>query len=156
MHTLLDLSHTLGADMPRFTGFAAPRIRSVWTHADAAERGYQDTTCEVTEVRFVTSVGTYLDAPFHFDPGGADVSQLDLRQLVLPGLVLDLRERAAPDAPLPLEALNGVDARGKALLLCTGWSQHWGQGAYHHFPFVHYSVTPVLIPVVYFYHPVFS
>ena len=76
MRTLLDLSHTLEPDMPRFSGFDVPHIKSVWTHADAAERGYQDTTCEVTEVRFVTSVGTYLDAPFHFDPYGADISQL--------------------------------------------------------------------------------
>jgi kynurenine formamidase len=89
-------------------------------------------------------VGTYLDAPFHFDPDGADVSQLDLRQLVLPGLALDLRQGAAPDAPLPLDALEGVDARGKALLLCTGWSQHWGQPAYHHFPFVPRAIAEQL------------
>jgi len=136
MHTLLDLSHTLGADMPRFTGFAAPRIRSVWTHADAAERGYQDTTCEVTEVRFVTSVGTYLDAPFHFDPGGADVSQLDLSQLVLPGMILDVRNWAAPDRPLPADALDGLYVEGKALLLFTGWSRYWGDDQYYHYPIV--------------------
>ncbi len=133
---ILDLSHTIGPDMPRFAGLDAPHIGALWTHEQAAERGYQDTTCQVSQVSFVTSIGTYLDAPFHFDPHGADVSQLDLRQLVLPGLVLDLRQWAAPGAPLPLEALNGVDARGKALLLYTGWSQHWGQAAYHHFPFV--------------------
>lgn len=136
MHTLLDLSHTLEADMPRFSGFAAPRIRPVWTHSDAAERGYQDTTCEVTEVRFVTSVGTYLDAPFHFDPRGEDISQLDLSQLVLPGVVLDVRDWAAPDRSLPADALDGLDVEGKALLLCTGWSRCWGDDRYHHHPIV--------------------
>ncbi len=136
MRTLLDLSHTLEPDMPRFTGFDVPHIKSVWTHADAAERGYQDTTCEVTEVRFVTSVGTYLDAPFHFDPHGADISQLNLSQLVLPGMTLDLRDWAAPDRPLPAEALDGLDVEGKALLLCTGWSRYWGDDQYHHHPIV--------------------
>ncbi len=136
MHTLLDLSYTLEADMPRFTSFPAPRIRSLWTHADAAERGYQDTTCEVTELRLVTSVGTYLDAPFHFDPRGADISQLDLSQLVLSGMVLNLHDWAVPDSPLPAAALNGLDVEGKALLLYTGWSRYWGDDRYHHHPFV--------------------
>jgi kynurenine formamidase len=122
--------------MPRFSSLAPPYVGAVWTHAEAADRGYRDTTCEVTEVRFVTSVGTYLDAPYHFDPQGADISQLDLSQLVLPGLVLDLRQQAAPDAPLPAGALEGLDVSGKALLLCTGWSDHWGDERYHHYPFV--------------------
>jgi kynurenine formamidase len=137
MLILLDLSHTIEPDMPRFPSFDPPYIGAVWTHADAAARGYyQGTTCEVTEVRFVTSIGTYLDSPYHFDPDGVDISQLDLSQLVLPGLALDLRDRAAPDAPLPTDVLDGLDVEGKALLLCTGWSDHWGDERYHHHPFV--------------------
>lgn len=136
MQTLIDLSHTLEPDMPRFSGIDAPHIGPVWTHADAEARGYQDTSCEVTEVRFVTSIGTYLDSPFHFDPSGPDISQLDLAQLVLPGLVLDLRNRVAPEVPLPAEVLDGLDVEGKALLLCTGWSDYWGDDRYLRFPFV--------------------
>jgi len=174
--TLRDLSHKIEPDMPRFASFDPPYIGAVWTHAEASGRGYQDTTCEVTEVRFVTSIGTYLDAPYHFDPQGADISQLELAQLVLPGLVLDLRDQAAPDAPLPLDALVGLDVmdepfggasfgsasfgsaqdrqdrpfdsasfgfaqdrqdrQGRALLLCTGWSDYWGEERYYHPPFV--------------------
>ena len=136
MPELLDLSHTIRPDTPRFSGLDAPHIGALWTHAEAPARGYQDTTCEVTEVRFVTSIGTYLDAPYHFDPQGADIGQLDLSQLVLPGLALDLRGQAAPDAPLPVDALNGLDVTDQALLLCTGWSDHWGDKVYHHPPFV--------------------
>ncbi len=137
MPTLLDLSHIIEPDMPRFRSFDAPHIGALWTHADAAARGtYQGTTCEVTEVRFVTSIGTYLDAPYHFDPGGADISRLDLAQLVLPGLLLDLRRQAAPDAPLPAEAADGLEVAGKALLLYTGWSDRWGDETYYHGPFV--------------------
>ncbi len=136
MYRLHDLSHTLAPDMPRFASFDAPYIGPLWTHADAGERGYQDTSCEVTEVHFVTSIGTYLDSPYHFDPQGADISQLDLSQLVLPGVVVDLRAAATADAPLPAEALGGLDVEGKALLLCTGWSYHWGDAEYDHHPFV--------------------
>jgi kynurenine formamidase len=137
MHTFLDLSHIIEPGMTRFPGFDPPYIGAVWTHADAAAQGrYQDTTCEVTEVRFVTSIGTYLDSPYHFDPDGADISQLDLSQLVLPGLALDLRHRAAPDTLLPADVLDGLDVEGMALLLCTGWSDYWGGEQYHHHPFV--------------------
>jgi len=137
MPALLDLSHTIEPDMPRFPSFAAPYVGALWTHADAAARGYyQGTTCEVTEVRFVTSIGTYLDSPYHFDPAGADISRLDLSQLVLPGLALDLRRRAAADTPLPADVLDGLDVEGQALLLCTGWSDYWGDEAYYQPPFV--------------------
>jgi arylformamidase len=77
-----------------------------------------------------------LDAPYHFDPQRPDISQPDLSQLVLPGLVLDLRDQAASDAPLPCESLDGLDATGKALLLCTGWSEYWRDQGYYHPPFV--------------------
>jgi kynurenine formamidase len=136
MTTFLDLSHTLRPDMPRFRSLDAPQVGAVWTHAEAGARGYRDTTCEVTEVRFVTSIGTYLDAPYHFDPQGADISQLTLSQLVLPGLVLDLRDQAAPDAPLPADTLGGLDIADMAVLLCTGWSDHWGEEQYYQPPFV--------------------
>ena len=55
MVTLLDLSHTIEADMPRFSRFDPPYIGPVLTHAEAVARGYQGTTCEVTEVRFADS-----------------------------------------------------------------------------------------------------
>jgi arylformamidase len=144
MWTLIDVSHTIEENMPRFSSFDPPFVGPVWTHADAAARGYQDTTCEVTEVRFVTSIGTYLDAPYHFDPDGADISQLDLAQLVLPGLALDLRGQAAPDRALPLEVLQGLNVEGKALLLCTGWSEHWGDSRYYQHPFVSRDMAEVL------------
>ena len=144
MWTLIDVSHTIEETMPRFSGFDPPFVGPVWTHADAAARGYQDTTCEVTEVRFVTSIGTYLDAPYHFDPDGADISQLDLAQLVLPGLALDLRGQAAPGAPLPLEVLEGLNIEGKALLLCTGWGEYWGDSRYYRHPFVSRPMAELL------------
>jgi hypothetical protein len=58
MPSVIDLSHTLEPGMPRFSAFDAPHVGAVWTHAEAAARGYRDTTCEVTEVRFAADVST--------------------------------------------------------------------------------------------------
>jgi len=136
MPTLVDLSHTINPDIPRFASLDAPYIGALWTHAEAPTRGYQNTTCEATEVRFPTSIGTYLDAPFHFDPHGADISQLKLSQLVLPGVVLDMRQHAVPGTPLPNTLPDGLDIAGKAVLLITGWSDYWNIEQYYDHPFV--------------------
>jgi kynurenine formamidase len=136
MSILVDLSHTIEPDMPRFAGLEPPRIDAVWTHAEAHARGYQGTSCQVTRVSFATSIGTYLDAPFHFDPDGPDISQLVLSQLVLPGLLVDLRDRAMARAPLPANVTEPGDIAGKALLLWTGWSDHWGRETYSDHPYV--------------------
>jgi arylformamidase len=61
---------------------------------------------------------------------------LDLSQLVLPGVVLDLRHQATPDGPLPADVLDDLDVEGKALLLCSGWSGYWRREQYDRHPFV--------------------
>ena len=134
--SLIDLSHMIEPGMPRFPGLAAPEIRPVWTHAQAASRGYRDTTCELTEVRMVTSVGTYLDAPYHFDPDGVDIGRLELDQLVVPGVVADVRETAHAGRPLPDDVVDGLDLTRRAVLFCTGWSAHWGVERYYDHPFI--------------------
>ena len=135
MPTLVDLSHTIKTDMPRFASLDAPHIGTLWTHAEAAARGYRNTTCAATEVSFPTSIGTYLDAPYHFDPHGADISQLELSQLVLPGVVVDWRQHAAPGSPLPDDLPASLDVAGKAVVLVTGWSDYWNTAHYYHHPF---------------------
>jgi len=89
----------------------------------------------VTEVQFVTSIGTYLDAPFHFDPDGDDISQLALDNLVLPGQVLDLRGVACADEPLSDDVLHDRQLAGAAVLLCTGWDRWWMDDTYYRPPF---------------------
>ncbi len=75
--------------------------------------------------------GTHVDAPVHWSSGkdGADVSQLALRTLVAPAVVVDVSDRVAADADFLLgiddvkawEAANGPLPDGAWLLLRTGW-----------------------------------
>lgn len=134
---LIDLSHTIAPGMPVFSVSAPqPSITPWQSHAQSAESGrYEGCTCEITEVRFVTSLGTYLDSPYHFDPNGASIEQLRLEQIVLPGIVVDCRQARARE-PIGPVVLDGVDLAGKAVLFHTGWSRYWGQAAYCDFPFL--------------------
>src|SRR4051812_5721260 len=88
---LIDLSQTIEPGMQLFSPTVPqPEITAWRSHEQAAASGlYQDCTCEITEVRFVTSLGTYMDSPFHFNPGGSTIEQLRLDQVVLPGIVVN-------------------------------------------------------------------
>lgn len=134
---LIDLSQTIQPDMPMFSPTApAPQVSAWMSHADADASGrYQDCTCEITQVEMVTSIGTYLDSPFHFDPDGTTIEGLSLEQTVLPGVVarcMGLEE----NEPIGPEVLEGLDIGGKAVLLHTGWSKHWGAEKYYNYPFI--------------------
>lgn len=134
---LVDLSHTLETQMPRFSPAAPqPQINAWQSHAQAATSGsYDGCTCEITEVSFVTSISTYMDSPFHFVPDGASIEVLTLEQTVLPGIVVDCTFATAQMPILP-EVLDGVDFAGKAVLFRTDWSRYWGQPEYMDFPFL--------------------
>ncbi len=134
---LIDLSQTIAPGMPLFSPHAPqPQIGPWLSHSQSAFSGrYEGCTVELTEVRFVTSLGTYLDSPFHFDPNGVAVDRLHLDQLVLPGVVVNCTHVAARE-PIGPAVLDGVDIAGKAVLFHTGWSHYWGQDTYLDFPFL--------------------
>ena len=77
--------------------------------------------------------GTHLDAPVHFAEGGRSAGEIPLRQLIAPGIVIDMSEAASndPDARLDLgtveawEQSHGPIPEGAIVLLRTGWGSRW-------------------------------
>ena len=70
----------------------------------------------LNRVSIVEHTGTHLDAPRHFSPEGAAVGDLPIDQLIVPLVVVDIREKAAKDR----------DARlGRADLLA--WERRHGR-----------------------------
>jgi arylformamidase len=76
-------------------------------------------------------LGTHLDAPFHFDPDGVTMEEVDLNKFYGPGICLDLR--ASKDRRLELpEGLDTDELTDKIVLLSVGWSDRvFGKGAYY-------------------------
>lgn len=133
---LIDLSHRIAPNMPRFPGMPEPAIRAWRSHSETADSGiYEDCSCEISEVQFVTSLGTYMDSPFHFDPDGATIDQLQLEQLVLPGIVIDCTAFGAQQAIGP-DVLEGCVIENKAVLFHTGWDKYWGLPEYENHPYL--------------------
>lgn len=134
---LIDLSQTIEPDMPRFSERAPkPEIGTWMSHAEAAASGiYEGCSCEITQVSFVTSLGTYMDAPYHFNPDGPTIERVPLDACVLPGVCVDARGYGDREE-IGADLFDGVDVAGKAVLVCTGWSAHWGQPRYGDYPFM--------------------
>lgn len=143
---LIDLSQTIKPDMPVFSDSAPrPTIQPWMSHAQAAASGrYENCSCEITEVQMLTSVGTYMDSPFHFNPAGQKIHELRLEQLVLPGIVIDCKA-AEPREAIAKSVLDGIDVAGKAVLFHTGWSRYWGKPQYADHPFLTGEIAARLV-----------
>lgn len=125
---LIDLSHTLKADIPLY-----PEARPFELHTLVTlEQGYY-----INEFSMGEHVGTHVDAPSHFARGGHNVDELPLDTLVGPIAVLDLRAQAAaePDLGIGVAHLEAWESRhGRLpencfLLANTGWWERWSNPA---------------------------
>lgn len=81
--------------------------------------------------------GTHLDAPIHFSETGRTAGEIPVRQLIGPGVVIDMSDAASrdPDALLDLETIrtwegkNGPISEGAIVILRTAWGRRWAEGA---------------------------
>lgn len=128
-HDIVDLSHTIESGMITHPGLPAPLICDFLSREQSAPRYSEGTSFHIGRIDMVANTGTYIDSPFHRFAEGRDISELALESLVnLPCSVV----RIAPDSPRPItaSAFSGVEVRGKAVLVHTGWDALWRQEAY--------------------------
>ena len=125
--TWIDLTHAVNADIPRFGAFPALQREAPYTLEKDGFLVYQST--------FVTQYGTHLDAPSHFVAGRRSLEQIEVRELMLPLVVINKEEevRRNPDYILSREDVlewerqHGEIAPGSFVAFATGWSRRWGQ-----------------------------
>jgi len=125
----LDLSHLIEDGMTTYPGIPAPHVCDFLSREASRERYAPGTTFQIGRIDLVANTGTYLDSPFHRYADGRDVSQLELEELAdLPAVVV----RAAGARALDVPALACLEVRGRAVLVHTGWAQHWRTDRYGH------------------------
>ena len=133
MRRLIDLSHVVEAGMPTYPGLPGPVISDHLSREASRAHYAEGTTFHIGKIEMVGNTGTYIDSPFHRWADGPDLAALALEQVAdLEGLVFraDPSRRAiGPELFAPV-GTDGV--RGKAVLVHTGWSRHWGTDAYFH------------------------
>jgi arylformamidase len=123
---LIDVSHVIESGMITYKGLPAPLVCD-YLSREASRKVYAPAVeFHIGKIEMVANTGTYLDAPFHRYADGIDVSELPLDRLAgLPGLVVAVDGRAVTPP-----AFAGLDVRGRAVLVRTGWDAHWRTDQY--------------------------
>ena len=121
----VDLTHPIGRGMPVWPGDPEPEIREPMT------AGIDP--CTVQTIRFSNHLGTHLDAPSHFVPGGRTVDEIPLEILIGPAAVLDFthKKKCERIRTEDFRAWDGRLSTGARVLLKTGWDQHFRPGVFH-------------------------
>jgi len=119
--TVVDLSAPLSEGTVLWPGESAIEAQVV--------DSFETSTSYSRRLSLPEHVGTHLDAPCHYAPGGLSVSDIPADRLVRPAVVIDISAAIGDDADAELtvehvtdhERLHGRVPDGSAVLLRTGW-----------------------------------
>jgi kynurenine formamidase len=126
---LIDLSHIIEDGMITYKGLPAPVICDYLSRENSKQFYEPGTEFQIGKIEMVSNTGTYVDCPFHRYPDGDDLSQVDLSRFAdLEGLLVkaDFQKGIA----VGREFFEGLNVKGKAVLVNTNWSRHWRTDAY--------------------------
>lgn len=129
MGRLVDLSHTIRHGMITYKGLPGPIICDFLSRE--ASRGHykEGTEFQIARIDMVANTGTYVDVPSHRYENGKDLSQAELDWFAnIPGVIVRVfheTRRAVTE-----QDFAGIAIEGRAVLVETGWSRHWGTDAY--------------------------
>jgi kynurenine formamidase len=122
----VDLSHAIVHGMTTYPGLPAPIICDYLSREASRGRYGPGVEFQIGKIEMVANTGTYIDAPFHRYADRIDIASLPLASLAdLRAVVVDGGAQAVSAA-----AFKGVNVRGAAVLVRTGWDKHWGTPRY--------------------------
>ncbi len=126
MNRFIDVSHPIVEGMETYRPLPPPTVE-VLNDYDASR---YDGKAEflIASLHLCGNTGTYVDAPRHRFRDGTDLAGLPLERLAnLEVVVIDATDAGRAIGP---DVLPGGDLRGKALLVRTEFSRHWGTESY--------------------------
>ncbi|MER5886686.1 cyclase family protein [Streptomyces sp. NPDC001941] len=127
----MDLSHGIVAGATAYPGLPQPVLTDHITREQSREAYAPGTEFHTGRICMVGQTGTYMDVPFHRYADGYDLSGLDLARVAhVPVTVVETDKQE-----IPPEVFAHSDLTGRAVLIRTEWSRHWGTDTYtsgHH------------------------
>ncbi|MEJ0029793.1 MAG: cyclase family protein [Bacteroidota bacterium] len=137
MKRLFDLSHAIENGMITYKGLPAPIICDFLSREDSKKNYTDGTTFQIGKIEMVSNTGTYIDCPFHRYENGKDLNDVELERFVNIPAVVVKTHRDLEHIEIGPEAFVKHDVKGKAVLVNTGWSRHWGTDQYfENHPFI--------------------
>jgi kynurenine formamidase len=123
------LSHTITHGMTTYPGLPGPIICDYLSRERSRELYAPGVEFQIGKIEMVANTGTYLDSPFHRYADGADLSGLTLGSLADLDAVL-VQAPTGPSRAISRVAFEGLELGGRAVLVHTGWDEHWGTARY--------------------------
>ena len=124
--SVVDLTQPISSRTPTFDGNPAA------FHYELLSSLEKD-GCASGAFRIEEHFGTHVDAPIHFVSGGLCIDQLSANRLIVPVVVMDVRDEANKDQDyrVSVERIQQWEKQqigvppGSAFLLMTGWSEKY-------------------------------
>ena len=123
---IVDLTHTLTSDFPFIPVKKLTYPFELIPMATLGENGVAANSWKIHE-----HLGTHIDAPNHFIGGGKSVDQIELKDLIVPVVVIDIEKKASLDRDAELtvediekfEGLNGKIPAHACVMMYSGWEK---------------------------------
>jgi len=123
---IIDLTHTLNKDFP----YIPHEVTFPFESKPLAT--IEENYVAANEWKIHEHIGTQVDAPNHFIADGMALEQLDVKDLIIPAVVIDIKEKSAEnvDAEMTTEdILNWEKKHGRiperaCVIMNSGWEQH--------------------------------
>lgn len=115
--------------MATYPGLPGPIVCDYLSREDSRALYAPGVEFQIGKIEMVANTGTYLDAPFHRYADGTDLSRLPLESLAELDAVV-VRAPMVLGRAIARRAFEGVELEGRAVLVHTGWDEHWGTEHY--------------------------
>lgn len=126
--TLIDVSHTVRDGMITYKGLPASIICDYLSREESKKHYAAGTSFQIGSITMSSNTGTYVDVPFHRYENGKDLSEIALSSLAdLDGIKILVGENVTE---IGIDFFKNRDICGKAVIIETNWSRHWGNDQY--------------------------
>jgi kynurenine formamidase len=127
----VDLTHAFEPGIPHWPGFPDEKRETLYGYAEG--EGTLGKGFLAQRYSLVGQWGTHCDPPAHFAKGKRTIDEIDLKEMLLPLVVIDVHEAAAKDADYTVqmsdvrqwETRHGPMPAGAFVALRTDWSKRW-------------------------------
>jgi kynurenine formamidase len=127
----VDLTHAFGPGIPHWPGFPDEKRETLYYYDEGV--GGLGSGFFAQRFTIVGQWGTHVDPPAHFHKGLRTVDEIDVKEMLLPLVVLDVHEKVAKNADYTItmqdveqwEQRHGPVPEGAFVALRTDWSKRW-------------------------------
>ncbi len=127
----VDLTHSFAPGIPHWYGFPDEERQTLFYYDEGV--GSIGSSIFIQKYSHVGQWGTHVDPPAHFVKGTRTLDEIDVKEMILPLVVIDIHEKATKNADYSVtmddvkawESRHGLIPDGCFVALRTDWSKRW-------------------------------